>query len=88
MVVADRERGSPPGARQALLEERRGGLAIPVLLEEDVDHLAVLVHHAIQGVLVPAPEEEHLVDVAPGAQRAAMLADLGGEQGVERLDPA
>ncbi len=58
-----------------------------MLPEQHVHHLPVLVDRPVEVVLVLAPEEEHFVDVALLAERAAVLADLGCQERPEGLHP-
>jgi hypothetical protein len=55
VVVADHLGGSPPSARQRPAEERFGGLSVALLPEEDIDHLAMLVHRPKLPCVNPRP---------------------------------
>ena len=88
VMIGTHLRRLPAGTRQRLPEEGFGGLRIALLPEQDIHHLPVFVYRPLERVLVLAPEEEPLVDVALGAQRRAVLAHRGGEQRPEGLHPA
>ena len=73
MVVAHDGGRGDAGGGQRPAEERLGGRRVPVVAEEDVEHLAVLVDGPVEVALLlaPVPEEEHFVDVpvVPGRRR-------------------
>ena len=72
---------------QQALEEALRGRGVPVVLDQDVEHDAVLVHRAPEIMQLAIDRQEHLIEVPCVARLRPALTELAGEVGAELEAP-
>ena len=86
-AIGDQAAGDTAAPLEQLAKEPRGGVAIPVRLEQDVNDLAVLVDGPPEVLTLATNGHEELVEMPRVADRPGPMPEPPGEREAEGLAP-